>query len=44
MILVDAGIFIIVLAAIHLYKVKYPNFLFFCKGAVLFIPPEEPDS
>lgn len=44
MILVDALIFLVILAVIHLYKIKNPNFLFFCKGAVLFLPPDEQDQ
>jgi hypothetical protein len=41
MIIIDALIFIIIIALMHYYKLKNPNFLFFCKNAILFLPPDE---
>jgi hypothetical protein len=41
MIIIDAAIFITILALLHYYKSTHPNFLFFCKGAILFLPPED---
>lgn len=41
MILLDSFLLLLIIAALHFIKFKYPNFLFFCKGAVLFLPPEE---
>lgn len=39
--ILDAALLILITLAIQLLKKKYPNFLFFPKGAVLFLPPEE---
>lgn len=37
----DILVFLLIIVALHLYKAKYPNFLFFCKGSVLFLPPDD---
>jgi hypothetical protein len=39
--ILDAILLISILAGLHFYKTKNPNFLFFCKGAVLILPPTE---
>jgi len=41
MIIVDAVIFITIVGLLHYYKSTHPNFLFFCKGAILFLPPDD---
>lgn len=41
MILVDSIIFLLVIGTLQYSKVKNPNFLFFCKGSILFLPPDE---
>ncbi len=42
MLLLDSFLFFVVVGILHLLKFKYPNFLFFCKGAVMFLAPEDP--
>jgi hypothetical protein len=44
MIIIDAAIFILIVAVLHLYKANHPNFLFFCKGAILFLPPDDEEQ
>ena len=39
--IIDAILFIVVFLVLHYYKNGHPNFLFFCQGACLFVPPEE---
>jgi hypothetical protein len=39
--ILEALLLIIIIFAVQIAKNKYPNFLFFPKGAVLFMPPEE---
>jgi hypothetical protein len=35
----DAILLILIFIGLHYVKLKYPNFLFFPKGAALFLPP-----
>ncbi len=39
--ILDALLLLLVTVAMQLIKNKLPNFLFFPKGAVLFLPPDE---
>lgn len=41
MLLLDSFLLLIIIVALHFIKIKYPNFLFFCKGAILFLPSDE---
>ena len=41
MFLLDSLLLLVIVVIVHIRKVMYPNFLFFCKGAILFLPPEE---
>ena len=38
--ILDAVLLLLVTVAMQLLKNRFPNFLFFPKGAVLFLPPE----
>ena len=40
MLLLDSFLLLLIIGGLHLVKLKHPNFLFFCKGAVMFLPPE----
>ncbi len=44
MIIIDAAIFILIVAGLHWYKANHSNFLFFCKGAILFLPPDDEEQ
>ena len=39
--ILDAILLIIIVFVVQYIKSKNPNFLFFPKGAVLFLPPED---
>ena len=39
--IVDSILLILIVLGLQLIKNKFPNFLFFPKGAVLFLPPED---
>jgi hypothetical protein len=39
--ILDAVLLLAILAGLHYYRTKDNNFLFFCKGAVLFLPPDD---
>ena len=39
--ILDAVLLLLVTIAIQLLKNKFPNFLFFPTGAVLFLPPDD---
>ena len=41
MFLLDSALLILIVIVLHTIKFNYPNFLFFCKGAILFLPPED---
>jgi hypothetical protein len=38
MLLFDVSVFLFIIVGLHILKWKYPNFLFFCRGAILFLP------
>jgi hypothetical protein len=38
--ILDAALLILITLGLQLVKNSFPNFLFFPKGAVLFLPPE----
>ena len=42
--IVDAILLLLVVVGLQLVKNKFPNFLFYPKGAVLFLPPEETEE
>lgn len=39
--IIDAALFLAIILGVQLVKNKFPNFLFFPKGAVLFLPPDD---
>ena len=39
--ILDAGLLIAVTFGVQFIKNKYPNFLFFPRNAVLFMPPDD---
>lgn len=39
--IIDAILLLLVTVGMQLIKNRFPNFLFFPKGAVLFLPPDE---
>lgn len=39
--ILDAALLLLVTFGLQLIKSRFPNFLFFAKGAVLFLPPED---
>lgn len=41
MLLLDSFLLLLIIVGLHFIKIKYPNFLFFCKGAILFLPSDE---
>ena len=41
MFVLDSILLLLIVIGLHAVKFSYPNFLFFCKGAILFLPPEE---
>lgn len=41
MFVLDSLLLLLIVVALHLTKLKYPNFLFFCKGSILFLPPDQ---
>jgi hypothetical protein len=40
--ILDAILLILIVLGLQIIKSNYPNFLFFPKGAVLFLPPQDP--
>lgn len=41
MFILDSVLLLLIIIILHTIKFAYPNFLFFCKGAILFLPPED---
>jgi len=39
--IVDTVLLVSIYAGLHYFNSKNPNFMFFPKGAVLFMPPED---
>lgn len=44
MLLLDSILLLLILGALHIARIKYPNAFFFCRGAKLFLPPEWDES
>lgn len=40
MLFLDSVLLILIIALLHILRIRYPNIFFFCKGAKLFLPPE----
>ena len=41
MFVLDSILLLLIVVALHFLKYNNPNFLFFCRGAILFLPPDE---
>lgn len=42
--ILDGILLITIFVGLHFAKAKYPNFLFYPKGAALFLPPDNPPA
>lgn len=41
MFVLDSVLLLLIVVGLHVLKFSYPNFLFFCRGAILFLPPDQ---
>lgn len=39
--IIDAALLLLIVLGLQYIKNRFPNFLFFPKGAILFMPPED---